>query len=116
MIRPGATFEKDLSLLFINIETHLGGFPCALARRDSRAELTGRLTKDTFESAVELRERLKSDVVGDFTDAQVRVEKPGPGIFQAHTGYVIGELQAGGFVENFAEMKYTRTRRLRHIS
>src|SRR5437660_5272246 len=81
-----------------------------------RAEIARRLAEHAFERAIELSERLKPNVVCDLANAQVGIEQAGPRIFHAYTRDVIGELQAGGFVENFAEMKDARSRRLRHIS
>src|SRR5215470_962456 len=49
------------------------GSTCALAGRNLRAEFAGRLAKDPFESAIELRQRLKPNVVGDFANAKIRV-------------------------------------------
>jgi hypothetical protein len=50
------------------------------------------LSKDSFECAIELRERLKPHVVGDFADAQIRIQQPVAGVFQAHARDVFGEF------------------------
>ena len=63
-----------------------------LAGRHPRPKLAGRLTENAFECAIELRERLKADVVCDFADAEIRVQQPVARVFQAHTRNVIGEL------------------------
>ena len=57
-----------------------------------RAEIGGRLTKNPFERAIELRQGLKADVVCDFADAEIRVEQPVARVFQADARDVVGEL------------------------
>ena len=80
------------------------------------AKFPGRLPEDAFESAVEMGERSEADIVGDVADAQVRIEKSDPGIFQADTRDVVAEFQPGAFVKHLAEMKHAHPSRLRHIS
>ena len=80
-----------------------------------RAEIARRFTKDAFERAVELRQRLKADVICDFADAEIRVQQSIASIFETHTRDVIGKLQSRSFVENFAEMKNARAGSLCHI-
>jgi hypothetical protein len=50
------------------------------------------LAKNPFKRAIEVRERLKPDVVRDLANAKVRVQQPIPRVFQPHARNVIGEL------------------------
>jgi len=68
------------------------GFTLMLAGGNPRPEFGGRLTKNSFERAIELRERLKADVVCNLADAEIRIQQPVSRVFQAHTRDVIGEL------------------------
>ncbi len=80
------------------------------------AEVARRFPEHTLKRAIELGERLEADVIGDFADAQVRIEKSDPGIFQANTREVFGELQPSALAKNLAEMKHARPCRLRHTT
>ena len=71
---------------------HSDAFTPTPAGRNPRPEFGGRLTKNSFERAIELRERLKADVVCNFADAKIRVQQPVARIFQAHTRNVVGKL------------------------
>ena len=73
-------------------ESRLSGFAGALARRKMRAKIARRLAEHPFKGAIELGERLKSNVVGNLADAQIGVEQAGTRIFDAHTRDIIGEL------------------------
>src|SRR5438128_9370918 len=81
-----------------------------------RAKFRGRSPEDALEIAVELGERLEADIVGDVADAQVRIEKSDPGIFQANTRDVVAEFQPGALMKYLGEMKHAHPNRLRHIS
>ena len=70
------------------------------------------MTKNPFECAIELRERLKADVVCDFADAEIRIQQPVARVFQAHARDVVGKFQSRGFVEDFAEMELGHRRPL----
>lgn len=58
----------------------------------SLTEFAGGLTKNAFESTIELRERLESHVVGNLADAKIRVQQPAPRVFEAHARDIVGEL------------------------
>ena len=72
------------------------------------AEFGGGLAEDALEHAIELRERLEPDVVGDLADAAARIQELGLGVLQSDPGDVVGELKAGGFLEDFTEMKHAQ--------
>ena len=69
----------------------------------------GRLSEHAFEAAIELGERLEADIVCDFADAAARIEKLCPRFLQTDPRDVVGEFQAGGLVEYFAEMEHAGT-------
>ena len=50
------------------------------------------MAKNAFECSIELGERLKADVIGDFADTEIWVQEPVSRVFEADTRYVIGEL------------------------
>ena len=50
------------------------------------------MTKDALEGAIELRERLKANVVRDFADALIRIQQLRAGVFESDARDVIGEL------------------------
>ena len=52
-----------------------------IIRRYLRAKFGWRLAENAFEHPVELRERLKTDIVSHFTDAAVRIQQLCAGIF-----------------------------------
>src|SRR2546430_301162 len=79
------------------------GFPPACMKLG--AELGGRLPEDAFEHAIKLSERLEADVVSDFADAAAWIQELSLCIFQPNPRDVVGELQARGFFEHFAEVK-----------
>ncbi len=54
-----------------------------------RPELGGGLTKNPFECAIELRQRLKAYVVRNLADAEIWVQQPGSRVFQAHTRDIV---------------------------
>jgi len=89
---PAADHQSNPIGIDHGVRWQLHRFNCAPAGRHPRPELSGRLTKNAFECAIELRERLKPDVVRDFANAQIRVQQPIARILQADARYVIGEL------------------------
>ena len=78
------------------------------------AKFGWRLAKDAFEHAVELRERLKTDIVGDLADSAARIQKLRLCVLQPHPRDVIGKFETGGPLEDFAEMKHAHAGRLGH--
>jgi hypothetical protein len=65
------------------------------------AKFGRRLAKDALEHAIELGERLETDIVGNFTNPPVGVQELGPRIFQPDMRNVVGEFETGCFPENF---------------
>lgn len=63
-----------------------------------------------------MRERLETDFVSDFADAQVRIEQKIPGFFHANARNVLGEVQAGRFFEHFAKVEGAGVDRLGHLA
>ena len=80
--------------------------------REVGAILGGRLTRELLEDAVEVRERLEADFIGDFADAQVGVEEKVLGLLNADAGEVVGEVDAGRLLEHLAEVEGARVDRL----
>ena len=85
-----------------------------IARAEVLAKFGWRLAEDAFEHAVELRERLKTDVVGDLADSAARIQELRFCVLQPHPRDIIGKFETGGPLEDFAEMKHARARRLGH--
>ena len=52
-----------------------------------------------------MRQRLKSDLVSDLTNAQVGVEQQVPRLLHSHAREVVGEVGAGCLLEHFAEIE-----------
>jgi len=48
---------------------------------------------------------LESDLVGDFAHAQIWIEQQVLGFFNPHPREVFREIDAGGFLEEFAEIE-----------
>ena len=85
-----------------------------IIRRYLRAKFGRRLAENAFEHPVELRQRLKTDIVSDFTDATIRIQELCAGILQSHASDVGGEFYPRRFPKDFAEMENARTRRRRY--
>ena len=69
---------------------------CAIIRR--------RLAEDFFENAVEVREGLETNFKRDLADAKIRIEQEILGFFNPHPRDVVGEIDAGDFLEHFAKI------------
>ncbi len=72
----------------------LSGFRASFSAGDMLAKFGGRLAEDAFEHAIELGERLKADVVGDFADSSVGIQKLGPCVLKPDARNVVGEFQS----------------------
>src|ERR1700676_4952832 len=59
------------------------------------------------EHTVKMCQRLKTDVVRNFTDPQVRIEQQGFGFFNPHSTKVFCKCQPGRLLEHFAKIKRT---------
>ncbi len=64
-----------------------------------------RFAKHALVGPVKLCERLEPNVVSYLANPAIRVEELRPRIFDAHSRDIVGELQPGGSVEDFAEVK-----------
>ena len=64
-------------------------------RTEVRTKFGRRLAENSFEHPVKLRERLKSDIVGDLADSPARVEQLRTRVFKPDPGNVIGKFKAG---------------------
>ena len=67
-------------------------FTCVCTGRHTRAEFRWGLTKDPFECAIELRERLKPNIVRDLANAKISIQQAIAGVFQAYARDVVSEL------------------------
>ena len=77
--------------------------------------LSGGLAEDFFEDAVEMGQRLKTDLKGDFADAQVGVEQEVFRLLDPHPGQVVRIVDPGGPLEEFAEIKSAGVHGLGHL-
>jgi hypothetical protein len=59
------------------------------------AEVARRFPKYTLEHAIELGQRLKANIVGDFADSAVRIQKLCSGVLQPDTRHVVRKFQSG---------------------
>lgn len=57
------------------------------------------------EDAIKVGEGLETDFIGDFAHAQVGIDEEVFGLLDAHAGEVVGEIEAGGLFEHFAEIE-----------
>ena len=71
-----------------------------------------RSANDFAKDAVEMGERLETDVVSDLADTPVSVEQQRLGLFDPHPGEIIGEGQASSALEQFAKIKCAGVHRL----
>ena len=81
----------------------------AVWRRSAGGELVavvgGGKAGDVFEGAVEMGQGLKADFIGDLADAVAKVEEEGLRPFDADAHDVVGEVDAGGLLEEPAEVE-----------
>src|SRR5439155_25876279 len=63
---------------------------------------------DLPKNAIEMCERLKADIVRDFADTAIGIEKQRLGFFDSNAGEVIGEFEASCAFEEFAKVKCAR--------
>ena len=68
-------------------------------------ELGGRLANDFAKNAVEMSERLKTDVVRDFAHPTISVLQQSLGFFNTHSSNVVSKGQSGGAPKKFAKIK-----------
>src|SRR6266571_404793 len=74
-----------------------------------RLAVAGWRTPDNFpEDAIEMRERLKAHLVGNFANAAIRIEQERFGLFDPHPRQIIGERQTSGTLEQFTKIKCAR--------
>jgi hypothetical protein len=72
-------------------------------------------TGNWVECAVEMWQRLKTNVIRDFTDPQVRIEQEGFGFLDPHTAELFCKGQAGRLLERFAKVERRNVHGLCHI-
>jgi hypothetical protein len=63
-----------------------------------------RFSRQFFENAIELRERLKSHSERDFTDAQIAVSQEITGSFEPSARDILDKIYAGHLLEAFTQM------------
>src|SRR5207302_1692565 len=73
-----------------------------------------RLSHALAKYAVEVRQRLEADFVGDLAHPQIRIEQKILGLLDAHTGQIISEIKPGRFLEHFTKIESARIHRLGH--
>ena len=64
-----------------------------------------RFAGDPFEDTIEMSERLKADLVSNFTDTVVEIQQEVLRLFHTDTGEVVSEVQPRHFLECFAEVE-----------
>src|ERR1700720_2095926 len=80
-----------------------------------RAELGRRLTENSLEGAIELGQRLETNVISNLADPPIRIQELSSRVLEPDARDVVGVFQAGALVENFAEMDHARSRRLGYV-
>ncbi|MDB6058204.1 MAG: hypothetical protein JWO95_2048 [Verrucomicrobiales bacterium] len=75
-----------------------------------------RLPGNFLKHAIEVRQRLESDFIRDFADAQIWIEQQVLRLFDAHARDVVGEVQPGGLLEHLAKMERARVNRLGNLA
>ena len=70
----------------------------------NRAIGTRRFSRQFFENAIELGERLKSHSERDFTDAQIWVSQEVTGSFEPSARDILDKICAGDLLEVFTQM------------
>src|SRR5947207_14084509 len=78
------------------------------------AEIARRLSEYAFEHSIELGERLKPDIVSNFADSPIRIQKLCPRILKPNACDVIGKFQSGRFAEYLAKVKHAGACSFRH--
>jgi hypothetical protein len=79
----------------------------------SYAKSAWRFSREFFENAIELRQRLEADGERDFTDAQMSILQEIARLADAYAGDVIDKVYPGHFFELFAEVIGTDVDELR---
>ena len=64
-----------------------------------------RFAGNFFEHAIKMRERLETNLVSDFANAQIRVEQKILRAFDANPRDVFGKVEARALLEHLAEIK-----------
>src|SRR5437868_2298999 len=75
---------------------------CDFARSSMRQvapKFSGRLSHHFLEHAVEMRQRLETDFVGNLADAQVRIQQEVAGVFDPYSRKVFGEIDSRELLE-----------------
>ena len=85
-------------------------------RGQFRPIFRGRLAEDFFENPVKMCQRLEPDLERNLADPQVPIEKQVPGFLNAHARQIVGEIDAGYLLEQFAKIKCARVDGLCHLA
>jgi hypothetical protein len=76
---------------------------------------TGRFSRQLFENAIKLRERLKPDRESDLTNAQTRILQKIARFVESGARHVIDKIYAGDLLELFAQMIAADVHRFRYF-
>src|SRR5687767_9156270 len=76
----------------------------------------GSFSNDFLENPVEMRQRLKADLVSDFADAKIGIQQQVPSAIDPHPADIFGEIDFRGLLEHLAEVKTARVYCFRYLA
>ena len=74
------------------------------------------MSDQLFEHPVEMRQRLETDLEGDFAHPQIRIQQEIFGFFDPHPRDIVREIDAGDLLEHLAKIEAAHVYRLGHLS